>query len=188
MLQPAPGRVRQPATYPAERVLIGELHLLRSRLDELLGRIASVVVAAERDEEWLRVEQGARLSRRAIAAAVAATPSLPLSAPGAGELRVGRLRVDTLARRAWYGDSEFELTPLHHQLLATMATDPCRVFGKDELLAAVWGRNRTNTNAVNTSVSRVRRALVAAGAPQGSYMFSLHGVGWSLTKPGRPDH
>jgi DNA-binding winged helix-turn-helix (wHTH) protein len=68
-----------------------------------------------------------------------------------------------------------------------MAADPDRVFGKAELLAAVWGRHRTNTNAVNTSVSRARRALVAAGAPQGSFMFSLHGVGWSLTRPGRPD-
>ena len=40
----------------------------------------------------------------------------------------------TVTRRQWYGDGEFELTPLHHRLLAVMAADPFRVFGKDELL------------------------------------------------------
>jgi hypothetical protein len=33
------------------------------------------------------------------------------------------------------------------------------------------------------SVSRVRRALVGAGAPQGRFMISLHGVGWAFTRP-----
>jgi len=57
MLRPAPRRVRQPTNYPEERLPPGEMHLLRSRLDELL------------------------------AAAVAATPPLPPSAPSAGTFR-----------------------------------------------------------------------------------------------------
>jgi DNA-binding response OmpR family regulator len=64
-----------------------------------------------------------------------------------------------------------------------MAADPYRVFAKDELLRVVWGRGAGRTNAVNTSVSRVRRALVAAGAPAGGFMLSVHGVGWALTRP-----
>ena len=62
--------------------------------------------------------------------------------PRAGELRVGALRVDPVSRRQWYGEVEFELTPLHQGLLAVLVADPFRVFGKDELLAAVWGRRR----------------------------------------------
>ena len=134
----------------------------------------------------MRAEEAARLARRALAAAVAAAPELPSVLPRAGELRVGGLRVDAVARRQWYGEVEFELTRLHHRLLAVMVADPFRVFGRDELLAEVWGRSpQARTNAVNTGVSRVRRALVSAGAPRGQFMLSLHGVGWALTRSAR---
>lgn len=78
-------------------------------------------------------------------------------------------------------EAEFELTPLHHRLLAVMAAEPLRVFGRDELAAEVW-RRPGRSNAVKVSVSRVRRALVAAGAPADWFLVSVHGVGWALTR------
>jgi DNA-binding response OmpR family regulator len=177
-------RVRMPDTFPKERVLLGELHLIRSRLDETLGELADLVARGEQHAGWSPVEEAARLARRALAAAVSVAPPLPSHLPRAGQLRVGELRVDALAQRQWYGQTEFELTPLHHRLLATMAADPYRVFGKDELLRDVWGRRAVErTNAVNTSVSRLRRTLVRAAAPPGVFLLSLHGVGWALTRP-----
>jgi DNA-binding response OmpR family regulator len=131
----------------------------------------------------LRAEEAARLARRALAAAVAASPSPAPMLAREGELRVGELRVDPASRRQWYGQAEFELTPLHHGLLARLAADPYRVFAKDELLRDVWGGMHERSNAVNTSISRLRRALVRAGAPQGAFLLSLHGVGWALTRP-----
>lgn len=184
-MSPRLERVRVPDVFPRERVVVGELHLLRCRLDAMLGEVAQVIETAERPEEgWVRVEEAARLARRALTAAVGAVPPLRPVGPREGELRVGELRVDTLAQRQWLGEVEFELTPLHHRLLAVMAADPFRVFARDELLAHVWRRPATGrSNAVNTSVSRVRRALVRAGARQGRFMVSLHGVGWALTRP-----
>ena len=184
-MSPRMERVRVPASYPREKLVVGELHLLRSRLDGILDEVAAAIGEdGPADEAWRRVEEAARLARRAIAAAVTAAPPIRPFAQSFGDLRVGDLRVSTAVRRQWYGDVEFELTPLHHRLLAVMAADPFRVFGKDELLAQVWrGSPKTATNAVNTSVSRVRRALVGAGAPRGRYMISLHNVGWSLTRP-----
>ena len=178
-------RVRVPATFPRERVLLGELHLLRGRLDEMLGEVAQVIETGEQaDESWLRVEEAARLARRALTAAVGAVPPLQAAGPREGAVRVGELRIDVLARRQWYGEVEFELTPLHHRLLAVMAAKPYRLFARDELLSTVWRRTPAmRTNAVNTSVSRVRRALVRAGAPRGAFMLNLHGVGWALTRP-----
>jgi DNA-binding response OmpR family regulator len=85
------------------------------------------------------------------------------------------------AGRQWWGDAEFELTPLHHRLLAVMAADPLWVFGKDELAAEVWRRPK-RADAVKVSVSRLRRALLAAGAPADRFLVSVHGVGWSLTR------
>ena len=177
----AAGRVRRPETFPRERVVAGELHLIRARLDGLLAEVATL--AADEQDAWVRVEEAARLSRRALVAAVGAVPPLPPLVAREGELMVGALRVDIASRRQWYGEVEFELTPLHHQLLATLAADPYRVFAKDELLTLVWRRGPERGNAVNTSVSRLRRALVAAGAPAGEFLLSVHGVGWALTRP-----
>lgn len=183
-MSPRLERVRVPDTYPRERVVLGELHLLRGRLDELLGEVAGVIARSDHAAEgWLAVEEAARLARRALVAAASAVPALPAGRPPASELRVGELRVDPATRRQWYGEAEFELTPLHHRLLAVMAAEPFRVFGKDELLVEVWGRGAGGANAVKMSVSRVRRALVRAGAPSGRFMVSLHGVGWALTRP-----
>jgi DNA-binding response OmpR family regulator len=178
------GRVRQPVTFSRERAATGELHLLRARVEALLTDLGALIAEGEQEDAWLRVEEAARLARRALAAAVAAVPPLPALTASAGELVVGRLRVDTVARRQWYGEREFELTPLHHQLLAVLAADPFRVFAKDELARAVWRRGEAaGTNAVNTSVSRLRRALVAAGPPRGRFLLSVHGIGWALTRP-----
>jgi DNA-binding response OmpR family regulator len=176
------GRVRVPETFPRERVVLGELHLLRGRLDGVLDEIGMVLRQAEADEEaWPRVEEAARLARRAMVAAVGAVPPLPVVTPTSGFLCVGELRVDPASGRQWYGEAEFELTPLHHRLLAVMASEPCRVFGKDELAAEVW-RRPGRAEAVKVSVSRLRRALVAAGAPAGRFLVSVHGVGWALTR------
>ena len=176
------GRVRCPETFPRERVVAGELHLIRGRLDDLLAEVAALA-ADDQGEAWLRVEEAVRLSRRALVAAVGAVPPLPPLVPREGELVVGRLRLDTASRRQWFGEAEFELSPLHHELLAVLAADPYRVFAKDELLTRVWRRGPERSNAVNTSVSRLRRALVAAGAPAGAHLLSVHGVGWALTRP-----
>jgi DNA-binding response OmpR family regulator len=184
-VSPRTMRVRVPDSYPRERVVLGELHLLRGRLDEMLGEVAQVIGSSGKAEQgWVRVEEAARLARRALMAAVSSVPELPAVGPRAGELHAGELRVDALTRRQWYGEVEFELSPLHHRLLAVMAAEPFRVFGKDELLASVWGRDAGGrSNSVNMSVSRVRRALVRVGAPRGVFMLNLHGVGWALTRP-----
>jgi DNA-binding response OmpR family regulator len=158
------------------------LHLLRNRVDSVLDEIGSVLRQPNVDEDgWPRVEEATRIARRALVAAVGAVPPLPAVAPAPGLLRVGELRIDRAGGRQWYGDAEVELTPLHHRLLAVMAAEPCRVFGKDELAAEVWRRPK-RPDAVKVSVSRLRRALVAAGAPSGRFLVSVHGVGWALTR------
>jgi len=178
-------RVRVPETYPRERVVLGELHLVRRRLDAALEDVGYLIAkGGGQEREWSQVEEAARLARRALVAAVSAAPPPPAAAPPGGELRVGQLRVDPSTRRQWWGEAEFELTPLHHRLLAVMAADPYRVFGKDELAAEVWrSRGEDRRGAVKVGVCRVRQALVRAGAPTGRFMVSLHGVGWALTRP-----
>jgi DNA-binding response OmpR family regulator len=170
--------------YPREKSLLGELHLVRGRLEEMLVEVAEEIQTGDQNEGWERVEEAARLARRAVVAALAAMPPVPAYTAPASELRVGELRVDTLSRRQWYGEVEVELTPLHHALLAAMAAEPTRVFGRDELERAVWRRAfEPQSCAVKIAVSKLRRALVGAGAPRERFLVSLYGVGWALVQP-----
>jgi hypothetical protein len=177
-------RVRVPDTYPREKSLLGELHLIRGRLEGMLAEIAEEIQTSDQEERWERVEQAARLARRAVLAATAAMPPVPAYVAPASELRVGELRVDMVTRRQWYGEVEFELTPLHHALLAAMAVEPRRVFGRDELERAVWRRaSGPESCAVKIAVSKLRRALVGAGAPCDRFLVAVYGVGWALVQP-----
>jgi site-specific recombinase XerD len=176
------------SVFPRARAVAGELHLIRVRVESLLADVGERVAEDEHLEEWLRVEGAARLARRALVAAGGALPPLPPTVPHTADLRVGLLRVDPPARRQWYGETEFALTPLHHQLLAVLAGDPYRVFSKGELVSAVWRDGGARSNAVNTSVSRLRRALVAAGAPPGAWLLSVHGGRLGAHPPGLAMH
>src|SRR5690242_5962972 len=56
-----------------------------------------------------------------------------------GLLRVGEIVVDTVQRKAWVGEREVTLSNKEFGLLRVLASDPTRVFSKEELLEAVWG-------------------------------------------------
>lgn len=85
-------RVRVPETFPRERVVLGELHLLRSRVDGVLDELGVVLRQSEVDEDgWPRVEEATRLARRALVAALGAVPPLPAARPAPGGARGGRV-------------------------------------------------------------------------------------------------
>jgi hypothetical protein len=118
-------RVRVPVTFPRERVVLGELHLLRRRLDGVLDEIGTVLRQPEVDEEaWPRVEEAARLARRALLAAVGAVPPLPAVAAVPELLRVGELRVDPAAGRQWYGAAGYQASDWVASLIEEAALFP----------------------------------------------------------------
>jgi hypothetical protein len=74
-------RVRVPQTYPRERIVLGELHLLRRRLDGVLADLAWLAADAPLESDWLKVEEASRLARRALLAGLAAVPPFPFTEP-----------------------------------------------------------------------------------------------------------
>ena len=56
-----------------------------------------------------------------------------------GPLRVGELVIDPVTRRVRVGDREVALANKEFALLRALASEPRRVFTKDELLRDVWG-------------------------------------------------
>lgn len=95
-------------------------------------------------------------------------------------LRVGPLSIEPGAQRVNVHGRSVHLCPLEFRLLLQLASEPSRVFGKDELLRAVWGyRSSGVTRTVDSHASRLRRKL---GAGDGSrWVINVWGVGYRLT-------
>jgi DNA-binding response OmpR family regulator len=81
-------------------------------------------------------------------------------------LRVGQLVVDVARRSASYAGEPLPLAAKEFGLLVELAADPGAVRTKQELLLRVWDcPSSLRTRTVDSHASRLRRKLVAAGAP-----------------------
>jgi DNA-binding response OmpR family regulator len=95
-----------------------------------------------------------------------------------GPSRVGDLTIDPVRRRVTVGDRQIHLSKKEFSLLRVLATDPTRVFSKEELLNDVWGfRNPGRTRTLDSHASRLRRKL----DPEHSrYVINCWGIGYRL--------
>lgn len=93
-------------------------------------------------------------------------------------LRVGPLEIDPARHTVDVYGLPLALRRLEFELLAHFATDPERVFTKQELLRAVWGyRSNGTTRTVDSHASRLRRKLEAHG---GRWVVNVWGIGYRL--------
>ena len=97
--------------------------------------------------------------------------------------RLGRLILDVPGRRAFAGHTELRLATLEFDLLAMLATEPGRVFSKQELMKSVWGYERVlSTRTLDSHASRLRVRTAKGGCP--GYVINLMGYGYKLwSKP-----
>ncbi len=81
---------------------------------------------------------------------------------------------------------EVELSAKEFALLVKLASDPDRVFTREQLLRDVWGfRTYVPTRTLESHASRVRRKLAAAGLS--GWIVNVWGVGYKLRHlPARP--
>jgi DNA-binding response OmpR family regulator len=102
------------------------------------------------------------------------------SAPEPREhFEAGPLRIDCVTRRVDAGGVRIDLSGKEYELLLKLATDPSRVFTKEELLRQVWGyRSLGRTRTLDSHASRLRRKLQAAAA--GPFVINVWGVGYRL--------
>jgi DNA-binding response OmpR family regulator len=95
------------------------------------------------------------------------------------ELRVGPLAIDPDARTVSLNGRDVQLRRLEFDLLVQLASDPRRVFAKDELLRIVWGyRASGSTRTVDSHASRLRRKLERDDARR--WVINVWGVGYRL--------
>ena len=97
----------------------------------------------------------------------------------AERMQAGRIVVDRATRRVTVGDAPVVLAGREFELLCKLASDPVRVFTKEQLLREVWGfRSSARTRTVDSHASRLRRKLGAAGV--GECVVNIWGVGYRL--------
>ena len=96
-------------------------------------------------------------------------------------LQLGQLRIDRATRRVTIRGRDVTLSGKEYELLAKLASEPQRVFTKDELLRDVWGfRSHARTRTLDCHASRLRRKLAGAGG--GPYVLNVWGVGYRLLR------
>jgi len=97
---------------------------------------------------------------------------------GAGRLRVGPLQVDPQSRSVLLHDERVELSQKEFALVRILASDPTRVFTKEELLRSVWGfRSLGTTRTLDSHACRLRAKLNARGE---RFVVNVWGVGYRL--------
>ncbi|HUS64340.1 MAG TPA: response regulator [Kofleriaceae bacterium] len=110
-------------------------------------------------------------------------PPEPVAAPPAGAvpnvLRARDLELDLRSHEVRLAGQLLSLRPLEFKLLATLMTEPGRVFSRAELLAEVWGiREAASTRTVDVHVKRLRSNL-GAGA---DVVETVHGFGYRAVR------
>jgi DNA-binding response OmpR family regulator len=97
---------------------------------------------------------------------------------------VGDLVVDRAARRALVRGREVVLAGKEYALLLKLASDPDRVFTREQLLRDVWGfKTVVPSRTVESHASRIRCKLARAGLD--GWVVNAWGVGYKL-RPAAP--
>lgn len=99
-----------------------------------------------------------------------------------GVIRVGPVEIDTMAHMVRTDRGEVMLTLTEFRLLAHMARTPSRVFGRSELLDACLPGSDALDRTVDSHISKLRRKLEQAGAPD--MPEGVRGVGYRLWSRG----
>jgi two-component system, OmpR family, response regulator len=99
------------------------------------------------------------------------------------ELRIGELRLDPAARRAWRKDTEIELSAKEFAILETFMRRPGEVLSRFQLLEHVWDYEYENRSNVVDSYVRFLRQKI--DRPFGVRSIeTVRGVGYRLREDG----
>jgi DNA-binding response OmpR family regulator len=107
--------------------------------------------------------------------------------PPVTTLTAGDLRLDLLARCAWWGERLIDLPGREFALLEYFMRHPRRVLTRPQILADVWGYHvqQTNSNVVDVYVRYLRNRLQAMG--DRSLITTLRGEGYQFNPPAESD-
>ncbi|MGH7353407.1 MAG: response regulator [Candidatus Rokuibacteriota bacterium] len=101
------------------------------------------------------------------------------------QLKAGDLEIDRYRFEVRMKGKAVDLTPKEFELLAILVATPGRVFGREELLDAVWGHDGfVEPRTVDVHVARLRGKFATAKVSSPG-VETVRGVGYRFHDPGR---
>ena len=98
-----------------------------------------------------------------------------------GRIKAGELEIDPRTQIVTLRGRRVDLPTKEFALLRTLASDPTRVWTKEELLRGVWGfRSMGQTRTLDSHACRLRRKL---GTEGDKFVVNVWGVGYRLVDP-----
>ena len=97
-------------------------------------------------------------------------------------ITVGPVRLDLSRREAFVHEDRVDLTNRQFDVLALLASDPGRVFSREEILRAVWGTEFVTKRNVNEQVRLLRARLATHGVDAG-IVQTAPGLGYRVADP-----
>ena len=95
-------------------------------------------------------------------------------------IRVGDLTLDRNRYIVELPEGEIALTPTEFEILATLASQPGRIFSRSQLLVAVRGvAFESYERAIDSHIRNLRRKIEPAEA-EPKYIITVHGVGYKF--------
>lgn len=102
--------------------------------------------------------------------------------PSKGTLSFHGLVMDQDAHRVTRNGRSIHLGPTEYRLLEFFLTHPGRVFSREQLLNAVWGRDiHVEPRTVDVHIRRLRKALNGEGEPD--LIRTVRSAGYALDAP-----
>ncbi len=93
-------------------------------------------------------------------------------------IEIRGLRIDKTARRVWVNGEEKQFTTKEFDLLTFLASNPDRVFTKDEIFRNIWDMDSIGDIATVTVHIKKIREKVEADSSNPQYIETIWGVGY----------
>ena len=93
-------------------------------------------------------------------------------------IEIRGLKIDRTARRVWVNGEEKQFTTKEFDLLTFLASNPDRVFTKDELFRNIWDMDSIGDIATVTVHIKKIREKVEADSSNPQYIETIWGVGY----------
>jgi two-component system, OmpR family, alkaline phosphatase synthesis response regulator PhoP len=95
-------------------------------------------------------------------------------------IELGALTIDPRRRTVTVGEQPVHLTPTENRLLTALASEPERVFSRDELASVLWGYDSLGeSRAVDVHIRRLRAKLEPFGS-EAPPIVTVRGFGYKI--------
>jgi two-component system alkaline phosphatase synthesis response regulator PhoP len=100
--------------------------------------------------------------------------------PASEMIRVGEVSLDRTRYEVTLPEKTIPLTPTEFEILATLMSQPGRIFSRAQLLTSVHGiAFESYERAIDSHIRNLRRKLESASG-EARYIYTVHGVGYKF--------